>query len=697
MNSKARLGAVAVLAAAAMTTGPAAHAAAPASPATAAQAVPAARTAPADPPAFAPPGPEARRRAAASAADALAARSGALFKSPDDAFTLSRTVSGTRGLQYLTYARTHRGLPVYGGDVIVATDGTGERVGSVVSGQRTEIKVDVTSKVGADAAAATARGLMSSVEGTDTPRLVVHAAGPRPRTAWEVVVTGATADGVPSVLHVFVDARDGSVVESYDDVRAGTGNGFYNGNPVTLQTSGSGGSYSMTDGTRPGLRCGGQNGSAYTGPDDSWGNGRGTDLETACVDALYAAQREWDMLRSWLGRNGFNGSGGAFPARVGLTDVNAYWNGSYTNFGRNQAGTQQATPMDVVAHEFGHAIFQFSGSGGAGSGNEAGGLNESTGDIFGALTEHFAANSADPPDYTVGEEVNLVGNGPIRNMYNPGALGDPNCYSSSIPNTEVHAAAGPQNHWFYLLAEGTNPPGKPSSPVCSGPSALTGIGVQKAGQIFMAGLNSKTVPWTHAKARAATVAAARQLFPGGCAEVDAVKAAWSAVNVPVQSGEPSCTSNPPGNDFSVTVNPSSVTVQPGGSATATLSTQVTSGSAQNVTLSASGLPSGATASFSPASISSGQSTTVTVATSAATLAGTYTVTLTADGANADHTARLTLTVGGDGQGGGTWAPWTSYAVGDTVTYDGVTYRCLQGHTSVPGWEPPNVPALWQRT
>jgi chitinase len=25
----------------------------------------------------------------------------------------------------------------------------------------------------------------------------------------------------------------------------------------------------------------------------------------------------------------------------------------------------------------------------------------------------------------------------------------------------------------------------------------------------------------------------------------------------------------------------------------------------------------------------------------------------------------------------------------------VAYRCLQSHTSLVGWEPPNVPALWQ--
>jgi hypothetical protein len=36
----------------------------------------------------------------------------------------------------------------------------------------------------------------------------------------------------------------------------------------------------------------------------------------------------------------------------------------------------------------------------------------------------------------------------------------------------------------------------------------------------------------------------------------------------------------------------------------------------------------------------------------------------------------------------------AYTVGDEVTYNGVTYKCRQSHTSQVGWEPPNVPALW---
>ena len=42
-----------------------------------------------------------------------------------------------------------------------------------------------------------------------------------------------------------------------------------------------------------------------------------------------------------------------------------------------------------------------------------------------------------------------------------------------------------------------------------------------------------------------------------------------------------------------------------------------------------------------------------------------------------------------------WQPNTAYATGALVTYGGATYRCLQAHTSLTGWEPPNAAALWQ--
>ncbi|MEU8778737.1 carbohydrate-binding protein [Streptomyces sp. NPDC048606] len=51
---------------------------------------------------------------------------------------------------------------------------------------------------------------------------------------------------------------------------------------------------------------------------------------------------------------------------------------------------------------------------------------------------------------------------------------------------------------------------------------------------------------------------------------------------------------------------------------------------------------------------------------------------------------------GEPEPGGTWKAGTVYAAGATVTHGGATYRCLQGHQAQTGWEPPVVPALWQR-
>ncbi|MFG3658099.1 alpha-lytic protease prodomain-containing protein [Streptomyces sp. NPDC047706] len=60
------------------------------------------------------------------------------------------------------------------------------------------------------------------------------------------------------------------------------------------------------------------------------------------------------------------------------------------------------------------------------------------------------------------------------------------------------------------------------------------------------------------------------------------------------------------------------------------------------------------------------------------------------------TLRTTTDPGDPGDPGGTWTAGTVYQAGDTVTYGGAGYRCLQGHQAQVGWEPPNVPALWQR-
>ncbi|GGK07982.1 hypothetical protein GCM10010123_42440 [Pilimelia anulata] len=468
---------------------------------------------------------------AASSADRLVAGDpDRFFASPADEFEQRSNVAGA-GLQYIAYERTHRGLPVLGGDSVVVTNAAGEVLSTWVA-QTRELNVTST-RSGISAAEATrvARAQLRKVDTAATPKLVVVADGAG-KLAYEVLVEGADKKNNPARLHVVIDAKSGKVLKdrTWNEVVHATGNGGYYGK----QDLGNLSSGKMVDPSRPGLQCGGQNGSAFTSSNDSYGNGGGSDLPSGCADALYAGQKEWDMLKEWLGRNGIDGNGRGFPARVGLSQVNAFWNGQYTNFGHSQDNKRQLTNIDVVGHEYGHGIFQNT-PGGSGSGNEAGGLNESTGDIFGALTEFYANHPNDKPEYEVGELPNLVGKGPIRYMYEPSKVGDPNCmWTGSAP--EVHKGAGPQNHWFYLLAEGSNPTnGQPKSPTCNN-STLTGIGIQKAGKIFMGALSRKTSGWTHAKARAASVAAAKELFAGG-GECAAVQKAWDAVSV---KGSDSC-------------------------------------------------------------------------------------------------------------------------------------------------------------
>ncbi|MES9525379.1 M28 family peptidase [Streptomyces capoamus] len=103
----------------------------------------------------------------------------------------------------------------------------------------------------------------------------------------------------------------------------------------------------------------------------------------------------------------------------------------------------------------------------------------------------------------------------------------------------------------------------------------------------------------------------------------------------------------PTNDFSVSVSPAGGSTDPGTSLTTTVSTATTSGSAQTVTLSAAGAPSGVTVSFSPASVTSGASATATVSVGSSVPPGTYPLTITGTGTTT-HSASYTLTVKGAG-------------------------------------------------
>jgi Zn-dependent metalloprotease len=470
--------------------------------------------------------------AAAAGAQALVASRPQILMSSSAEDFVQGSVITAGALSYVPYERTYRGLPVIGGDFVVVADAAGKVLFTSVAQESRIGTIGTSPSVSRAAAEAIARQQLVSVSGLETTKLVVFAIGGPARLAWQTTVVGTGVQGA-SRLTVVVDALTGKVLDQLEHVMSGTGNGNWEGT-VTIATTSSGGTFFMSSPTTSNMPCqDAATNTTFSGPDDVWGNGVGTNRETGCVDAFYGAETEATMLSTWLGRNGMNGSGGAWPIRVGLNDLNAFYNGVEVQIGHNSAGAWIGA-TDVIAHEMGHGIDDTTPGGISRAGTQ-----EFVADVFGAATETFANNPNDPPDFLVGEEINLVGSGPIRNMYNPSLLGDPNCYSKRVARQEVHAAAGPGNHWFYLAAIGSNAPGQPVSPTCNG-STVTGIGVQKALQIFYNAMLMKTTQSSYPKYRLWTLQAAKNLFPGSCTEFNAIKAAWNAVSVPAQNGEATC-------------------------------------------------------------------------------------------------------------------------------------------------------------
>ncbi|MEM3697104.1 MAG: CARDB domain-containing protein [Candidatus Bathyarchaeia archaeon] len=101
---------------------------------------------------------------------------------------------------------------------------------------------------------------------------------------------------------------------------------------------------------------------------------------------------------------------------------------------------------------------------------------------------------------------------------------------------------------------------------------------------------------------------------------------------------------PPQFDFRVGVSPSSGSVQQGGSVSATVTVTLTSGSTQTVTLTASGLPSGAYATFSPSSGYPTFASTFTISTSTTIPTGTFYITIMGSGGGLTRTTTYALTV-----------------------------------------------------
>src|ERR1700730_9032352 len=104
------------------------------------------------------------------------------------------------------------------------------------------------------------------------------------------------------------------------------------------------------------------------------------------------------------------------------------------------------------------------------------------------------------------------------------------------------------------------------------------------------------------------------------------------------------------NDFSISANPTSLSLLQGASGTSTISTALVSGTAGSVSLTVSGTPAGASAAVNPTSVTVGNSSTLTV--NAGTAApGTYAITVTGTEGTVTHATTVSVTVSPSGGAG----------------------------------------------
>jgi Zn-dependent metalloprotease len=496
--------------------------------------------------------PEEEPPAAAPARRALDTHLADVRATPEDRFAYFALRPDADGTRHVRYTRTYRGLPVSGGDVIVHTDAAGAFKGAS-NGLATPLRLDTVPAVSAQDAMAKARerfaGRITQVQGQ---RLLIEASTGTGRLAWEHVVVGVGPDGrTPSRLHVLTDAQSGAPLGRWDEIEtvSGTGNSIYSGR-VTLETQRFGTTFRLVDATRGrasvcDLKHRDDGSCAQlTDADNTWGDGRASDPQSAGVDAAYGAQLTYDYYLKFFGRKGVANNGRGVVSRVHVGDQleNAYWDGRQMNYGDGRDNSHPLVELDVAAHEMTHGVTKFSVSGDLTYDGESGGLNEATSDIFGTMVEFWAANPNDPGDYAIGERLDLNGNGtPLRYMYNPALDGASHgCWSAATKDVGVHYSSGVGNHFYFDLAEGTGKTAYGTSPVCGSAPAVAGIGRDKAQQIWYRALDvyftSSTSYVNDANpgntARAYTLSAAADLYGRCGTEYKAVQHAWTAVNVP---------------------------------------------------------------------------------------------------------------------------------------------------------------------
>ncbi|MFI0216207.1 M4 family metallopeptidase [Streptomyces lydicus] len=318
------------------------------------------------------------------------------------------------GRKHVRFVRTHRGLPVLGGDLVVHLTAKSAYEG-VTRAYRHQLDMSATDpKLSAgqarSKAAAVAEGQAGEAE------LVVDARDDRTTLAYQVQVSDSRTDEAGGIRTVVLDAFTGAVLSNtpandsflspalqkklrkrgerlnpatrllapeppatgtsaatagYPAAAKGSGASFFVGSVPLTTTRTAAKSYTLKDPTRGNTetRDAGDkelekftSGKAFTSTTNRWGNGTTSSRTTAAVDAQYGITSTLDFYKKTFGRKGIKNDGRGAHALVhfGKKIGNAFWSSEcgcmLYGDGDGQTFAKPLVVLDVTGHELTHGV-----------------------------------------------------------------------------------------------------------------------------------------------------------------------------------------------------------------------------------------------------------------------------------------------------------------------------------------------------
>ncbi|WP_406369294.1 M4 family metallopeptidase [Streptomyces sp. NBC_00647] len=422
--------------------------------------------------------PDGPARTATSAASPVAAARAAAFAhasatgvTQGDTLQAKDVMTDPDGKQHVRFVRTHQGLPVLGGDLVVHLGERAQYLGVTRAADHvvepSTVEAKLTPQEAERKAAAAAKGDAGSA------RLVVDARDGAVALAYQVLVKDSDTTEAGGSRTVVVDARNGrirsntpdsdefispsladtlrergehvtpqtgtatgfsgltgaSAAGHYPATATGSGASLFAGKVALTTTRTARTSYVLKDPKRWNTEtrdAKGQElesfarGKKFTDGDNKWGTGTTSSRATAAVDAQYGITKTLDFYKKTFGRKGIkNNSAGArgmvhFGNKVG----NAFWDSTcgcmLYGDGDGQWFKKPLVVLDVTGHELTHGVVDATAAleptrvdEDGNQYGEPGALNESLADIFGSNVEFSANNPKNPPNYLVGEKLGL--------------------------------------------------------------------------------------------------------------------------------------------------------------------------------------------------------------------------------------------------------------------------------------------------